>query len=386
MNSNAKTDQPLSGMRLGIAANTSWNILNFRMPIIQRLIRDGADVYVLSPPDESVEKIVASGATHLPITKLGRKGTAPIRDYQLMLELRQLYKDHKLDLVLQYTIKNVIYGSMASRPLRTKTISSITGLGYAFLNQKWIYLVASFLYRRSLKHCACVVFQNQDDRDLFVSRKFTSATKTKVIRGSGVDTEFFSTTRKLVSKGLQFIFVGRLLKDKGIQELLEATKQVAHSHPNVQFHFLGDVDLGNPASLTNAELEDWKQQPNLVFHGFQSDVKQFIAKSDVVILPSYREGLPRVLLEGMSMEKPCITTDVAGCRRTVDDGITGYVVKPKSSSELQNAILKMVSLSSDELQRMGIAGRKKVLDKFSIEIVVDRYSELIQEILFKRNT
>jgi glycosyltransferase involved in cell wall biosynthesis len=237
------------------------------------------------------------------------------------------------------------------------------------------------LYRYAFSKADIVVFQNPDDLNLFVDLELVSMDKVKLIYGSGIDTEQFQPISNVKnSKRVDFLFVGRLLFDKGISELLNAAKELTEVNNDIQLHVVGDFDKNNPASIGEGWLQKFKKNNNITFYGYQDNVKPYIEMSDVVILPSYREGLPRVMLEALSMEKPVITTDVPGCREVIDNEKNGFLVPVKSSTHIAEAMIKMASLSKNERNQMGKHGRVLALRKFSTEIVNSNYLILVNSL------
>ncbi|MEJ6807368.1 MAG: glycosyltransferase, partial [Saprospiraceae bacterium] len=225
-----------------------------------------------------------------------------------------------------------------------------------------------------------VVFQNSDDLELFTDLRIVDKDKTKLIRGSGIDVEYFNKSSKNVSDNFELLFVGRLLFDKGVVELLEAFSKVLISNSKLVLTLVGGIDQGNPASIGEDVIRKYESE-NICFVGHQSNVKNYIEISDAVVLPSYREGLPRVLLEAMSMSKPIIATNVAGCREVVRHNGNGYLVEPQNPKSLEEAIVKLVRLDEEERGKMGKIGRDMVEVYFSDEIVTTSFLDLIEEIV-----
>lgn len=368
-------------MRVALLVNSSWNILNYRRSLIKALLSANYEVVALAPFDNNVKQLEELGCSYVPIKNIRRKGKNPIRDVLLIQELITVYKKHKIDLVLNYTIKPNIYGSIAAHLSRIDSICTVTGLGYSFMTNSTINKIVKRLYKLAFRKSKVVVFQNPDDLKLFVTLGLVSKKKTKLIYGSGIDTDKFQANNNLKnSKIINFLFVGRLLFDKGISELISAVKAMAKVNNNIHLHIVGDIDRNNPASLDDNWLQTYGKHELISFYGCQNDVKSFIEMADVVILPSYREGLPRVMLEALSMEKPVITTDVPGCREVIDTQKNGFLVEAKSSTSLAEAMLKMASLSSSQRIQMGKHGRNLALTKFSSTIVDNEYLKLIKSL------
>ncbi|MCH2021432.1 MAG: glycosyltransferase family 4 protein [Saprospiraceae bacterium] len=369
-------------LKIGIVLNTAWNIYNFRLPIIKALLIKGHRVVAIAPDDEYVPYIINTGCQYIPVKFLSRKGVNPIRDIKFIYELYNIYKEEKFDLVLQYTIKPNIYGCFAARLAKVKTISTITGLGYTFLSNGIVNQIAKILYKFAFKTGTKFVFQNRDDKKLFEDIGICPVHKTSLIKGSGIDASFFKPLPKSQeSANLVFLFVGRLLYDKGISEMFEASRILKNKFKNTEVWVVGAIDEGNPAAVNKLEVEQNHEQGIINYLGTSKDVRSIIQNVDVVVLPSYREGLPRVMLESLSMAKAIITTDVAGCREVVLDKINGFMVPARDANALSRAMISMCELNPEQRKAMGLAGRQLVLDQFDEKIIIKEYFKLIDTVL-----
>jgi len=371
----------ISIITVAIVLNTSWNIYNFRLGLMRALRKEGYRVIIIAPRDEYSERLEAEGFPFYDI-KMNNKGTNPFEDLLLIRDYYKLYREIKPDVLLNYTIKPNIYSSFAGKSLGIPVINNITGLGTVFLNNNISSRIARWLYRFSL-HKNSVVFQNRDDMRLFLERKLVKDHAVVLIPGSGIDTEHFQReTKDSQNKTFTFLMIARLIKDKGIEEYIDAIRIIrAGEYGNrCRFKILGSLYLSNPTAISKELLDEWIEEGIVEYLGYSDSVKEEIDKVDAVVLPSYREGLSRVLLEASSMEKPIITTDVPGCRDVVDDGVNGYLVNVKDSLELAEAIKKMVDLSKGDLENMGREGRNKVVNNFSQQQIVDQYMVLLNQI------
>lgn len=364
-------------MNIAIITNTTWNIFNFRSHLVEGMIAQGYRVIAIAPPDEHVRAVEGLGAKFIPLKNLSRKGLNPLRELLLIRELARIYREEKVAFALHFTIKPVIYGTLAGRLTGTRSINTVTGLGYAFLSKGIVNRVVKKLYTFSLRYADQVFLQNQDDLQLFLAEKLSPRDRTSKIPGSGINTNHFFPRQK-TSEGIHFLFIGRLLYDKGILEFVEAAKLVRQKQPMVHFHILGALDQENPAAIQAKELEEWKQEAWITYHGTTTDTRPFIANATAVVLPSYREGLPRVMLEAMAMAKPIITTDVPGCREVVPEGENGFLVKVEDADALAEAMFQVMNSSTQELERMGKTGRDLAVERFSEAVIVKRYLDLIQ--------
>jgi glycosyltransferase involved in cell wall biosynthesis len=361
---------------------------------MRTLKNKGYKVIAVAPEESEYAQLLRKEFEFYPIKHLKRKGTNPFKDVKLLLEYISIFKKIKPDIVINFTIKPNIYGSIAARLLGVPSISTITGLGYVFIKKTWITKVVRLLYKITFEFNRAVIFLNIDDAQMLgvVPQKniflIESAgidlelfnTNKIIIESEGIDLELFNTNKIIQVKRSAFIFlfVGRLLSDKGVYELIEAFKRLKNEHPNTKLIIIGGIDEENPNSLKKAELEQWAKENLIIWNGFQKDVRQFYYLSDCVVLPSYREGIPRVLLEAMAMKKPIITTDAPGCRNVCIDGVNGLLVKPKDVESLYIAMKKVVEFDSKKLLEMGVSGRKLVEEKYEISKIVSNYVKIIE--------
>lgn len=375
-----ESKSPSVKKRIAVVANTTWNIYNFRQNILRKLISEGHEVIVMAPVDtfitytESIREV-----THVPIRYLDRDSVNPFQDLLLLLELIRLYRKHKPDLVLHYTIKPNIYGGMASRLLRIPSVAVITGLGYSLIHEGWLNVITRFLYNMALPLHRKVVFENTDDKAMFEKAGLVSPSKSLSIKGCGVNTTWYSPNGDGRTKGMiTFTFIGRLLYDKGVREFIEAAQIVKRQNENVQFWLIGEIDKENPSSVRNEDLVRWIRDPSIYYHGATDNIKKYIEKSDCIVLPSYREGMPRVIMEAMAMERPVITTNTAGCRETVDENVNGYLVPVGDATALAGAMNRFMVLDETTRISMGKAGRTKVLGEFDDHIIADQLYDILK--------
>lgn len=366
---------------IAVVINTTWNIYNFRLGLIKSLQREGYRIVTIAPHDGYSEKLEALGFEYHNIN-INNKGTNPFEDMKLVWEFYRLYKRIKPDILLHYTIKPNIYGAIAARLVGVPVISNISGLGTVFLNNNFSSRVARLLYKIVLRIPSKVFYQNEDDRSLFVESKLVDKTKTDLLPGSGIDTAKFSPIcGERDSSSVSFLFIARLVKDKGLVEYIEAARKLKSKDPTVQFVVLGAYYPGNPTAITQEEMEKWEQEGIVKYLGTRDDVPSVIAQADCVVLPSYREGMSRVLLEAASMAKPIVTTDVPGCRDIVDDGVNGFLCAVRDAESLAIQMKKMIELGDDRRRQMGKKGREKVIKEFDESIVISSYKVAIKNIL-----
>ncbi len=362
---------------VALVSNTAWNVVNFRSGFLRALVQRGYRVLVISPEDESVGRL---GVEHIPV-KIDRKGANPLADLKLFAHLCRIYRKERIDLVFHYTIKPVIYGSFAAHCAGIPSIATITGLGAAFIRKNWVSQIVALLYRLSMKKADFVFFQNGDDRRLFEENGWVRATATGLVPGSGVDTEYY-VSRQPVSTAedgsVTFLMIARLLLDKGVREYYQAARLIQKSYPQTKFRIVGMIDQGNPAALSRRELDGWVSEGVVEYMGQVGDVRGMIDDADCVVLPSYREGTPRALLEGASMKRPQVTTDVPGCREVVTDGVNGFLCKSRDYKGLAEAMRKILLMPLDERRVMGERGREIMIQRFSEELVIEKYLRQVE--------
>lgn len=362
-------------MKVLIVANSYWNLIHFRRPIIRMLRARGTEVHLLSPPP--VKNIRPEENFH-PLHYCRNQRQSVTDDVRLLLEFYRIFKKSQPDLILLYTIKPNIFGNLAAARLRIPVISTVTGLGYTFLRGGSLKFLTLCLYKFAFRRTRKVIFHNPTDLRLFAEQELVAPGQCRVIPGSGVDVRKFSPLPAPAHRAkFIFLFIGRLLTDKGIREYLAAA-QLLSDLSKVEFHIIGDLYPENPASLTAEEFQAARAaNSRLVWHGSQAEVRPFIAAANVFVLPSYREGLSMAILENMAMGKPIITTDVPGCRETIEAGENGLLVPPKNTEKLAEAMRKMYHLPSAARRRMGEKSRAKAVAEFSAEKIAAAYANLI---------
>ena len=370
--------------KIAIITSQAHSLINFRGPLIQDLLALGHDVYALAPDFDIVSrtKLQTWGVNTIDIG-FDRAGLNPVVDLWTMAKLGLKLRSIKPTTVLCYFVKPVIYGTLSSFLAGVKyRISLIEGLGYAFtdranrkLSSRILSKCVSWMYRVSLIFSAKIIFLNPDDQEEFLNRKLVSPEKTRLIDGIGLSLADWPYVEKSLDKSpLTFIMVARLLADKGIYEYINAIKIVRQHGVPIRAILLGDVDA-NPASIQQAEVLDWVRQGLIEWPGFVP-VQPWLAQAHVFVLPSYREGLPRSVQEAMSTGMPIITTDVPGCRQTVEHGINGFLVPPRDSAALA-AAMKNFILSSDLVQSMGLESRKMAEQRFEVHAINQQIIEIM---------
>jgi glycosyltransferase involved in cell wall biosynthesis len=365
-----------------ISINASWNIVNFRRGLIAGLQRAGFRVVALAPRDEYSGRLADLGVVYVPI-EMDKDGTSPVRDLQLLWRYRRALAEIRPDVYLGYTAKPNIYGSLAAHSLGIRVINNVAGLGTAFIKQSLLTRIVSRLYKAAFRRSATVFFQNRDDMEMFVGNGLVRAGQARLLPGSGIDLEAFRPDPRGGSRdGLfRFLLIARLLWDKGVREYVEAARLVRAEAPHARFQILGFLDVANRTAVPRSEVEAWVTEGLIDYLGTADDVRPAIAAADAVVLPSYREGLPRVLLEGGAMGKPLIATDVPGCRHVVSDGFNGFLAEVRDARSLAGAMLKLLRLPPADRDALGAAARDKVEREFGENIMVERYLSAIDEAL-----
>ena len=366
--------------RIGMVVNEAWNMYNFRGGLIKKLISEGYEVIVIAPTDKFDHKLRELGA-YVVNVEINSKGTNPIEDLKLIFKLRKIYKQERLDIVFNYTIKPIIYGTIAAKLSKVIPIAVTTGLGYAFIKEGKVTKVVEKLYRFSLKFAKEVWFLNENDKNIFLERKLVDSNKVFVLNGEGIDTDYFKPLEKEEKNNkIKFLMIARALWDKGVKEYCEAAKIIKSKYgdKDIEFLFLGKIGAPNPSAVPKEYIEKYHKKGIINYLGVVDDVSEIIEESSCFVLPSYREGISRVIMESASMGKPIIATDVPGCRELVDDGKTGYLCTPRESKDLAQKLEWFINLSDEKKARVGKLGRQKMVDEFSEKLVVEVYLEKLK--------
>jgi glycosyltransferase involved in cell wall biosynthesis len=389
----------MGAVKILFAVNSVWNLVNFRAGLIRALVQAGYEVVAVAPPDEYVPRLIALGCRYIEMP-MDNRGTHPLRDALLLMRLIRVLRTERPAAMLGYTVKPNVYGSIACHFLGIPTINNISGLGAVFISRGWVTHLVQFLYRQALTRAAHVFFQNGDDEALFLSRGLAPAGRTGLLPGSGVDLVRFAPVVRFApiagegdslrgsgqqpTRPFRFLLIARMLWDKGVGEYVEAARVLRQRYPQldsaVEFALLGFLDVKNPAAISRDQMNAWVDEGVVKYLGSTDDPRPFVADADCVVLPSYREGTPRSLLEAAAMARPIITTDVEGCREVVDDGINGLLCQVRSGEDLANKMASMLSFSAEEREQMGRAGRSKMERQFDEQIVIDRYLTVLDRV------
>ena len=363
-----------------ITANAAWNIWNFRRSLIQSLIEDGHQVTVLAPADESVTQLERLGCRFLPL-QMNAKTLNLFDIVKLRRQFDRTFKAERPDVVLSYTIKNNIFGALVARSCEVPFIPNVTGLGTAFLSGGPLRALAKTLYRYAFRSLPVILFQNRDDLELFVASKLMRPEQARLLPGSGIDlTHFAAADLPSPSQSPTFLMIARLIRDKGVVEFVDAARQVKAKVPGARFQLLGAVAAENRTAISAATVKSWQQEGVVEYLGTTADVRPFIAAAHCVVLPSYREGAPRTLIEAAAMARPLIATDVPGCRSVADHETSGFLCQVRSSDSLAAAIFRFLDLSHSAKVEMGQASRAKMEREFDEAFVIAAYRQAISEL------
>ncbi|MEO8296167.1 MAG: glycosyltransferase family 4 protein [Burkholderiales bacterium] len=376
------------GRRVVLCVNAAWNVLNFRSGLVSSMISSGYEVVAIAPSDEYAADVVALGARFVPLS-LSRKGCNPFSELGVLLRLARVLMRERPDVYLGYTIKPNIYGSLVCRALRIPVINNVTGLGAAFAPNSRLTPLVQRLYRWAFGRSSRVFFQNEDDRATFLQAGIVREEQTMRLPGSGIDlAKFAPQPLPAVGPGctFRFLLVARLLWDKGVGEYVEAARRLRAGGVDVECCLLGFIDEGNPQGIPRQTVEQWHAEGVINYLGSTRDVRPLLASAHCVVLPSYREGVPRSLLEAASLGRPVITTDAVGCRDTVDDGLSGYLVRPRDVDDLTNKMGAIATMPAPPLAQMGLCGRRKMERQFGEQLVVGQYLQDIRSAVRKRST
>lgn len=367
-------------MRIGIVINSSWNIHNFRLGLIESFIKSGHQVVTIAPNDGCVEILKAKGCEFYPLD-MSCKGSNPLQDFSLTKQLIRVYRKTKIDVVLHYTIKPNIYGTLATKVLGIPAINNVTGLGTVFLRNNLTTKVAKMLYKFAFQYPHTIFFQNNDDRQLFINQGLVNRNITDLLPGSGVNLQQFQPVpNSTKNKMFTFLVIARVLYDKGIVEYIEAIRSLKSKNINAKFQLLGKIETDRNLGISRKQLARWEKEGLIEYLGTTDDVRGMIQQSDCMVLPSYREGTPRTLLEAAGMGKPIITTDVPGCRETVEHGYNGLLCESKNPEDLADRMHQVYMMNERNLKIMGNNSRKLAVSKFDERIVIQKYHRAVNRV------
>ena len=374
------TGSDLKGKKIAVIENGLISTYTMREALMMRLFQEGCDVYILTHTNRFVPQVEKMG---LKVINIGSGNLNPLKVSRYIYNLRRALKKIKPDVCLTFSIRPAIWGNLITRELKIPTITNITGVGPLFISKNIVYRTARTLYRNALSKTKKVFFQNYDDMNLFIERKFVKSSIAERIPGSGIDYKKFSPIilKEKDSNTFIFLFIGRLIKDKGIFEYINAARIIRKKFPNAIFNVMGPFWTQNlkKNTITHTQLQNWIDEGVIDYLGEKKDVRKFIAEADCIVLPSYREGTSNTLLEAASMEKPAITTNTTGCKEIVSDNETGFLCLVKDELDLADKMEKMILLPAEERKEMGKRARQKIIKEYDKQIVIQAYLRAIKE-------
>lgn len=365
-----------------LSANTSWYLFNFRASTIRALVAAGYRVVFLAPPDDYVTRLAELGAVWQPLP-MDNAGTHPGRDFVLLGRLLRYYRALRPVVAFHFTIKNNVYGTWAAHALGIPAVNNVSGLGTAFIRPGPVAAVVRALYRLSQPLAHRVYCQNAEDFDLLRQRRLVPVGRLELLPGSGVDLQRFQPNLRVArapGAPLRLLYAGRMLADKGLHELMEAVGRMNAADVRCELSLCGFAGAENVSAIGEATLRQWAQQPGVRWLGPSDDMPSVYAHADAVVLPSYREGMPRSLLEAAAMGLPAIATDVPGCRHIVRDGENGLLCEPRSADALFAALERLLALSDTERATLGAAGRTRVEVEFDEQLVVKAALDVVADL------
>ncbi len=360
-----------------VCANQAWNLYNFRAGLIRALLAAGYRVMAVAPGDPAwAERLVALGCTFEPLA-VDSAGLSPLRDLRLLLAIRRLMRRHRPVAWLSWTIKPNCYGALAARLCGVVALPNVSGLGTAFIRRSLLTRLVRGLYRLSFRRCATVFFQNADDAQLFVAGGLARADQVRLLPGSGVDLAHFVVPAGGRPARGHFLMIARLLADKGVREFVAAARGLRAQMPDARFTVVGAAGVANRTAIGEAELGAWLAEGVITWLPPVADIRPLIAGADWIVLPSYREGASRVLLEAGAMGRPAVTTTVPGCQDIVSEGENGLLCAPRDAAALAEALARAALMADDAWAAMGARARARVEAHYDEGEVARRYLDAL---------
>lgn len=348
-------------------------IYNFRRELVEHLLEEGYEVVISSPYGERIDLLVGMGCKYIEV-KMDRHGMNPLKEIKLLFYYKKLITTVKPDMVFSYTIKPNLYGAMAAAACKVPIVANITGLGTAVEDAGLMTKAMVALYKIAFRKVQTVFVQNEENRQFFIDHRI-AVDKLKLLPGSGVNIEEFHVLDYPKDKTIEFVFISRIMKEKGIDQYLEMAKHIRRKYPQTRFHICGFCEEEYEETLKQYEADGI-----ITYHGMVMNVSDVLAYTHCTIHPTYYpEGLSNVLLESAASGRPIITTDRSGCREVIDDGVNGYMIPEKNTEALIEAVEKFIHLTNEKRKQMGLAGRAKVEKEFDRQIVVEKYMEELKK-------
>ena len=359
-------------------SNTSWFLFNFRYKVIRNFVNEGYRVVCLAPSDDySVRLVEELGAEYLPVNIEG-KSTSFLKEIQAVISIFSILFKLKPIFVFNSTIKLNLYAGIACFFLRVPFGNNVSGLGTVFLHNNFLFKLVRLFYGKINQKAECLFFENEDDLSVFKNAKLLGKSRVVMLPGSGVDLEKFAASPLPLSTVVNFVMVARILGDKGVREYVSACQILKSEGFDFRSLLVGPLGVSNRTAITLDEVQKWQKEGILKYMGATDDVRPFLEKSHALVLPSYREGMPRTVLEAAAMGRPAIVTDVPGCRQSIEPEVTGWLCNVRDATSLAYSMKKFIQMAPCDRQRAGDAARQRVEEKFSEEEVVQAYFSCIR--------
>lgn len=364
---------------IAVCANQAWNLVNFRAGLIEALLERGFAVHAIAPAEPEMERRLRDmGCAFAPL-RVDAAGLAPHRDFATFLALYRVLRRLRPAAFLSWTIKPNVYGSLAAGLLGIPALPNVSGLGTAFIRRNLLTTIATQLYRLGFRRAPAVFFQNADDRQLFVDQRMVRAGQARLLPGSGVDPQHWRASSDERATPRRFLMLARVVADKGVREYVAAARQVRQRWPDAQFTLMGELGAQNRTAISREEVGSWVAEGVIDHLDPVGDVRPHLDAADVIVLPSYREGLSRVLLEAAAMGRPIVTTDVPGCRDVVIDGHNGFLCQARDATSLAEALGRAAELSDADWRALAAAGRQRIITEFSQQKVTEIYLQALAD-------
>lgn len=365
--------------KIAILLNTSWYIYNFRKNLIKALIEREYQIHAIAPIDDYSEKLKELGCEYHNI-EMDSKSKNPVKDIQLLSRISKKLAEIKPDVLLNFTIKPNVYGSLAANRLKIPCVNNVAGMGTLFTDGFFSRTILKTLFKISQKKAHTVFFQNPDDFEELTKRNIVKKEIARLLPGSGVNLKQFYYTPLTEKKNVIFLLIARMIYPKGIEELVKAAEKLKNKgYNNFEVQLLGELGINNPFAIPKEKIDEFSKISYIKYLGKTDDVKAVIQQSDIVVLPSYyREGTPKSLLEALAVGRPIITTNMPGCKETVKNGYNGFLCKPKSVEDLADKMEQFINLNFEEKQAMGKKSRKLAEKKYDEKIVIESYLKAIK--------
>lgn len=356
-----------------LTSNTSWYLYNFRASTIQALREQGNQVICLSPPDDFSQRLVDElGAEHIALP-LDGKSTGAVQELRSLRFIWAVMRQYRPDFVFNFTVKMNIYCGLVCALQKVPFANNISGLGTAFIHDSWLFRRVRQVYGLVNRRAQRLFFQNEEDLGVFQSKGMLGDTPYTLLPGSGVDLQRFQASPLPEGAPFTFIMIARLLGDKGVREYAEACRQLKAEGLDVRCLLVGPLGVSNRTAISEEEVRQWQAEGIVEYPGATDDVRPLIEQAHVLVLPSYREGMPRTVLEAAAMGRPAIVTDVPGCRHAIEPEVTGWLCEVRSAESLAGVMRRVLWMNAVEVQRAGDAARERMEERFSEDLVVGAY-------------